>query len=364
MKYIILADNSIGFKTPKQLSIINNEPIAKRTIRLLKENNIKDIVITSHDKRFDNLGATRYEPLFNEYIPGEKGYWVNAYPIELLNEPICFLFGDVYYSENAIKTIINTQTDFILFFCSYENKSFNYIKKHDEPLAFKVVDYNCFKEHIQKVKDFKDSGEAPREPLNWELYRSINNQPLTEHKMTKNYIAINDESCDIDKLEDIKKINKIIGGKDMVKCEVTREFTLEQFDELQNIERAKLDTKGRLYVKDKFDCSKEMAEYLTGGNDKGVCVVKIIEVEPEKEETTELEEVSEEQVQAVAEAIVEEAEEQGKEVEEIVNEIVDEAKEEIPVLTEEELKEGAEEQAKMLIEDEPKIKLNKKKNKK
>ena len=41
MKYIILSDGSPGgFKTPRQLSEINGEPIIKRTIRLLKENGI------------------------------------------------------------------------------------------------------------------------------------------------------------------------------------------------------------------------------------------------------------------------------------------------------------------------------------
>lgn len=286
VKYIILADSSVGFEMPRQLSVVCGEPIIKRTIRLLKENGIKDILITSHDKRFDNLGVERYEPLHNYYVPNlndyklNKGYWLNAFPIELLNQPICFLFGDVYYSENAIKTIIETPTKSTLFFCSYENKDKRYIKHHDEPLGYKVVDYELFKKHIDIVKELKDKGKCCREPIVWELYRSINGQEINTHIMTKNYIAINDESCDIDTLDDIIKLNEVIGGEDMIRCEVIKHFTLEKFNELRDIQRKGIDVKGHLYVGDTFECDKKMAEYLTGKNEKGDVVVKIIEVKP------------------------------------------------------------------------------------
>ena len=67
----------------------------------------------------------------------------------------------------------------------------------------------------------------------------------------------------------------------MIKCEVIKEFTLERFNELQNIQRKKIDTQGKLYVGDIFECSEELAKYLTGSNEKGSVVVKVIEVIPE-----------------------------------------------------------------------------------
>lgn len=296
MKYVILADSSVGFETPRQLTKINGEPLIKRTIRLLKENGIKNIIITSHDERFDNLGATRYEPLYNDYIPNERGYWISAFPIELLNEPICFLMGDVYYSEKAIKTIIETPAYSTMFFCTYQNNSIRYIKHHDEPLAFKVVDYIMFKEHIERIKDFKDSGQAPREPIIWELYRSINNQPLTKHYMTTNYTAINDESCDIDTNNDIIKLQIALGGKFMVKLQATQDFTLEAYNQIKITKRANEEKKqeGWVYANDELECNETMANYLTGGNDKKIVVAKILEVIPEvkkneftmKEDTT------------------------------------------------------------------------------
>lgn len=285
VKCIILCDGTPeGFETPRQLTEINGEPLIKRTIRLLKENGVEDIIITSHDKRFDNLGVERYEPKYNDWDYNKKtGYWLSAFPLEILKEPTTYLFGDVYYSEDAIKTIVNTKTTTTLFFCTYNNKNKKYIKEHDEPLAFKINNINIFKKHISIVKKLKDEGKCEREPIVWELYRSINNQDINKHIMTTNYIAINDESCDIDSKYDIIKLEIKLGGNKMVKCKALQKFNLKAFDELKNIQRATVKAdEGTLYKGDTFECNNKMAEYLTGNNDQNVTVVEIIEVIPEK----------------------------------------------------------------------------------
>ena len=208
MKYVILANsNDKTFDIPRQLVEINGEKLVERTIRLLKENGVKNIMLTSYDKRFDDLGVERYEPLKNDYdyLTG-KGYWLNAFPFEIMNEPICFIWGDVYFSEDAIKKIVETETNSTLFFCSYNNKNDKYIKHHDEPFAYKIVDIELFKKHIEKVKKLYDEGKTYRHPIVWEVYRSINGIDVNEHKMTEGFVAINDVSCDIDSINDIIKL--------------------------------------------------------------------------------------------------------------------------------------------------------------
>lgn len=299
MKYIILAcSNDKTFDIPRQLVEINGEKLVARTIRLLKKNGVEDIIITAKDERFDNLGATRYEPKINtfDYIK-RTGYWLDAFPFELMNEPICFIWGDVYFSENAIKTIVETPTDGTLFFCTYNNDDPKYIKHHDEPFAYKIVDTELFKKHVDKVKKLYDEGKTCRHPIVWEVYRSINGIDINEHIMTKGFVAINDISCDIDSMNDLEELEARLGGDKMVKCEVVKEFTLERFNELKNIQRKKFDTKGKLYVGDTFECDKKMADYLMGDNKDKQVVVKVIEVKPikvKKELVKSLEEVPEE----------------------------------------------------------------------
>ena len=66
-----------------------------------------------------------------------------------------------------------------------------------------------------------------------------------------------------------------------MKCRVIEKFTLKDFDKIKITKRKMLDTYGRLYVDDEFECNEEMAKYLTGGNDEGKVVVKIVEVKQE-----------------------------------------------------------------------------------
>lgn len=68
----------------------------------------------------------------------------------------------------------------------------------------------------------------------------------------------------------------------MIKLEVIEGFTLERFNELKNIERIGIETPGKLNVGDKFECSKEIADYLLGNNPIERAVVKVIEIIPEK----------------------------------------------------------------------------------
>ena len=136
-----------------------------------------------------------------------------------------------------------------------------------------------------------------RKPLVWELWTVIKNAPLQTkpEEYTADYIVINDYTCDTDRKGDVLKIQEVlykkeIGGDYMIKCEVIEPFTLERFNELTNIVRANIDTPGQLNVGDTFNCKKDMADYLLGGNRNNIPYVKIIEVIPDKKEESDVSE--------------------------------------------------------------------------
>ena len=88
----------------------------------------------------------------------------------------------------------------------------------------------------------------------------------------------------------------------MKKCEVISYFTLKKFDELKNVKRANENNenkKGELFSSDTFECSDEMAKYLTGGNDRGMVVVKVVEDLVEKPEQEENEPTISEETQEI-----------------------------------------------------------------
>ena len=282
-KYIILCGGKYrNWKTPRQLYKINNETIIERTIRLLKENGISDIAISTDNPIFEQFSVPiiKHKNSFTTTGPETlKGYWLDAFPI--INEPVCYLLGDVYFSKQAIKDIVNSETNSVLFFCSFKNSNKKYIKQHDEPFGFKVENYKLFQKHIKLVKSYKDKGLCCREPIAWELYRSINGQDINVHKMTKNYIAINDETCDIDKIQDYENMKWKVEDN-MIKLEAIRKFSLNDFDKIEIVSRADQDTKGILYQGDVFLCQKPIAEYLLGDNKYKEAFVKVIEVIPKK----------------------------------------------------------------------------------
>ena len=116
MKYIIMCGGTYkDFKTPKQLLKVNGEVLVERTIRLLKENGITDIAISTNNPAFDYLDVPIYHHN-NKFISCGKQEtkksefsWLNAYyPTD---EPCCYLHGDVYFSDEAIQKIINTEVE-------------------------------------------------------------------------------------------------------------------------------------------------------------------------------------------------------------------------------------------------------------
>lgn len=295
MKYIIMCGgNYKHWETPRHLSIVKGETLVARTIRLLRENGITDIAISTHNPIFEQFGVPllKHDNLYeamNSKI--EEGNWFNCfYPTE---EPACYMFGDVYFSDEAVKTIVETETDDIEFFGSKPPFADNYIKTHEEPFALKVVNQKHLREAIEKTKQLEKEGKFWRKPIMWELWTVIKDTPLQVRpdEYPAEYTVINDYTCDIDWKADIINLERKLGGKFMLKVKAIKDFTLGKFDELKNIERANPanNEKGKLYENDIFECDNSMADYLMGQNPVKEVVVEIIEVIPEERASVELE---------------------------------------------------------------------------
>lgn len=210
MKYIIMAGGHYeAWETPRHLLKINGEPIIARTIRLLKENGITDIAISSDNPVFEQFGVpvlrhenTYYARAYNDM----DGYWCDAfYPTD---EPTCYLFGDVVFSPAAIKKIIETETEPINFFASARPFAKEYPKKWIEPFAFKVQDQTLFRMYIKEMKARAD--ECWRKPIAWELWALIKGRRIDIDDRTIDYIVINDYTCDIDSKQEIKELERRI----------------------------------------------------------------------------------------------------------------------------------------------------------
>lgn len=201
-----------NFKEHKALTLINNEPLVARTIRLLKENNIEDIYISSNEKIFDKFNVPRLEHI-NTYkqVNGiQEGYWLDAYyPTD---KPCIYLHGDVYYTEDAIKKIINLNPKVNTML----GNQYALNKNHDkvgEPFGWIIVDQVKFRNAIEKTKKLQDEGKCDRMPISWELYQVLNGHDVNGFDIKEDtYFPISDLTIDIDYPSQIDILNKKVGG--------------------------------------------------------------------------------------------------------------------------------------------------------
>ena len=190
MKYIIMCGGPRSYKPFRE---IYNESIIERTIRLLYDNGITDVFISSNDPQYELIGLPVLQ--HDNPLTWENFYWLNTfYPSK---NPVCYIFGDVFFSPEAIQTIVETQTKDIEFFASSPPFSNEYMKHWAEPFAFKVQNAERFFKCIEQTRFHDKQGKFKRMPISWELWQVIKNTPFNKIDYT-NYTSINDYTVDID----------------------------------------------------------------------------------------------------------------------------------------------------------------------
>lgn len=192
MKYIIMADGK-GTRwgnyqdKPKHLIEIGGETLLGRTVRLLKENDPKsEVIITSHDSRYEFDGAVRYEPKNNHLE-------IDRFTEELIADDVCFLYGDTYYAEEAIETITGTPAQDILFFGNERTI-----------VAVKVADGRLFKKHVDTVRQLFLEGKI-KKCIGWQVYGSLMGLPLDEKRIADKFVLLRDDTEDFNSPEDYNR---------------------------------------------------------------------------------------------------------------------------------------------------------------
>ena len=200
MRYIIMCGgNYLPIENqPKQITYVNGERIIDRIIFLLRQNGVKDIAITTDEPEyFKDCGVEVIEY-------DSSGPWTNCfYPT---TRRTCYICGDVYFSPEAIKKIVETKTDDIEFFASAPPFGNKYIKRFAEPFAFKVVNMRRFRKCIKRTQQYAREGKLHRD-ISWELWQVVKDTPLNIIDYT-NYTVINDYTVDIHNLDDVRRLER------------------------------------------------------------------------------------------------------------------------------------------------------------
>ena len=136
----------------------------------------------------------------------QEGYWVDAY--YPTNEPTIYLHGDVYYTDDAIKKILNLNPIRNTFIGNQWALNKEH-KKVGEPFGWIIPEPNKFFTAIEKTKKLQDEGKTDRMPVSWELYQVLEGHDVNDFIISEDtYLAIYDETDDVDapfKVEEIEK---------------------------------------------------------------------------------------------------------------------------------------------------------------
>lgn len=213
MQVIIMAGGKYHqFKKHKALTEINGEVLVERTIRLLEENGVNNWWISSNDPNFNKYKKILHHVNTFEVKDGVvKGYWLNAYyPTD---KPTIYLHGDVYYTEEAIKKILNYEAKENTFIGNEIARNPEHLN-WGEPFGWIIVNPEKFKEDIRKTKELQDEGKLKRGyAISWELYRVMNGyDPNYMLINDNNYLSINDLTIDVDEPYQIEEVNKRISN--------------------------------------------------------------------------------------------------------------------------------------------------------
>lgn len=203
VKYIIMCGGFHVGDDPKHLWMIRKETTLIRAIRLLRDLNESNIIISCNNPIFNKYGTILLQP--DEPKPT---CWIDgAFPI-IDEDPVTYIFGDVFFSPDAMKTIVETETSDVEFFASAPPFHPKYPKKYAEPFAFKVTNVQHFKESIDKTRELYKEGVLKR-CIAWELWQVIKGTPLNRIDY-RNYTVINDYTCDIDTKDQAQYLDTLV----------------------------------------------------------------------------------------------------------------------------------------------------------
>lgn len=197
MKRIVIMADGKGMRwknymgIPKHFAQVKGEELIARTVRILHgEIPGVEIIVTSHDERYEFPGSRRYEPLNNIYE-------IDRFTRELITENMCFLYGDTFYTEEAIRKIIDEEPEDILFFGN-----------ETSIVAVKIRDAALFREQVEKVRRLY-LNEKIRRCAGWEVYRLFTGQAMEgDVDLTDRFVFIDDETRDVDTPDDYEVMRK------------------------------------------------------------------------------------------------------------------------------------------------------------
>lgn len=208
---IICAGEATRWKShlgvPKHLIPIAGEPLLHRTVRLLRNLGVKDIqIVSKDDPRYKIPGSNQFVPVLNPKENADADKFLSSR--ELWNDKgrTIVLYGDVFFSLEAMTAIIRSEeTDWTLFCRPEASRITGHKWGECFAISFYPESHDEMTVQLRRTATLWKTGKISR-CGGWELYRAMTGRPDDKirhpHTMTTNFIKIDDFTEDFDSPED------------------------------------------------------------------------------------------------------------------------------------------------------------------
>lgn len=175
---------------------VDGVPILKRTVSLLRERNITPYIVAK-DASYWLDGSALYRPQFNDdHYDADK--FLNSKPLWSKTERTIVLYGDVYFTEESMNTILDYDKREWTLFGREKNSEFTG-RSWGECFAQSFYPEHQEEHHksLHKIVAAYRNGDIKR-CGGWEHYRAMQGIDLLEHRIDGRFVEIDDFTDDFD----------------------------------------------------------------------------------------------------------------------------------------------------------------------
>lgn len=191
-RYVIMA-NGQGIRwnrhlgIPKHLITIEGETLLARIVRQVStRDSSAEVYISSDNPQYETPGAIRH-------TPESKALELDRFVYELIQDDVTFLYGDTFYTDHAIETIMADTRAPMSFYATARSI-----------VAVEANRAEVMKKHLAHVRESYLSGQIT-ECKGWQLYRSYVGVPLDQQDYPDDaLIRISDGTGDFNYPSDLR----------------------------------------------------------------------------------------------------------------------------------------------------------------
>ncbi|NAZ16813.1 NTP transferase domain-containing protein [Glutamicibacter soli] len=180
---------------PKQLIEIGGETLLARIARQVRELDPEaEVIVSSSDPRHDTPGVRRHTPARNEIE-------LDRFVPELLVDGSCFLYGDTFYSDEAMAEIVHSGHEALNFFGDERS----------------IVGVSCRRaevmmKHLERVRAAYLAGDL-ESCIGWQVYQAYIGKLFEPLHIGAEYHHLTGKTSGFNSPEDLRDFIDRIGQK-------------------------------------------------------------------------------------------------------------------------------------------------------